>query len=60
MVYVSGEESPSRCRLRAVRLGLGKTPVRLAAATSVRDILTTLESAAGTAGDRFDPDHAFG
>ena len=29
-------------RLRAVRLGLGKAPVRLAAATSVRDILTTL------------------
>ena len=29
-------------RLRAVRLGLGKAPVQLAAATSVRDILTTL------------------
>jgi DNA repair protein RadA/Sms len=29
-------------RLRAVRLGLGKAPVRLASATSVRDILTTL------------------
>ena len=44
VVYVSGEESAEQIRLRAVRLGLGKTPVRLAAATSVRDILTTLES----------------
>ena len=29
-------------RLRAVRLGLGEAPVQLAAATSVRDILTTV------------------
>ena len=29
-------------RLRARRLGLGNAPVRLASATSVRDILTTL------------------
>src|SRR5215218_2635405 len=42
VVYVSGEESAEQVRLRAVRLGLGKAPVRLAAATSVRDILTTL------------------
>ncbi|MEO6432681.1 MAG: DNA repair protein RadA [Sphingomicrobium sp.] len=41
-VYVSGEESAEQVRLRAVRLGLGGAPVRLAAATSVRDILTTL------------------
>ena len=42
VVYVSGEESAEQVRLRAVRLGLGKAPVRLAAATSVRDVLTTL------------------
>ena len=42
VVYVSGEESAEQVRLRAVRLGLGTAPVRLAAATSVRDILTTL------------------
>jgi DNA repair protein RadA/Sms len=45
VVYVSGEESAEQVRLRAVRLGLGKAPVRLAAATSVRDILTTLGDA---------------
>src|SRR5215210_2348567 len=44
VVYVSGEESAEQIRLRAVRLGLGKSPVLLAAATSVRDILTTLEA----------------
>jgi DNA repair protein RadA/Sms len=42
VIYVSGEESAEQVRLRAVRLGLGKAPVRLAAATSVRDILTTV------------------
>src|SRR4051812_17798971 len=42
VVYVSGEESAEQVRLRAVRLGLGAAPVRLAAATSVRDILTTV------------------
>ncbi len=42
IVYVSGEESAEQVRLRAVRLGLGSAPVRLAAATSVRDILTTI------------------
>jgi DNA repair protein RadA/Sms len=42
IVYVSGEESAEQVRLRAVRLGLGAAPVRLAAATSVRDILTTV------------------
>ena len=41
-VYVSGEESAEQVRLRAVRLGLGGAPVQLAAATSVRDILTTV------------------
>jgi DNA repair protein RadA/Sms len=42
VVYVSGEESAEQVRLRAIRLGLGAAPVRLAAATSVRDILTTM------------------
>jgi DNA repair protein RadA/Sms len=42
VAYVSGEEATNQVRLRARRLGLGSAPVRLAAATSVRDILTTL------------------
>jgi DNA repair protein RadA/Sms len=42
VAYVSGEEAADQVRLRARRLGLGAAPVRLAAATSVRDILTTL------------------
>ena len=41
-VYVSGEEAADQVRRRALRLGLGNAPVKLAAATSVRDILTTL------------------
>jgi DNA repair protein RadA/Sms len=41
-VYVSGEEAAGQVRLRAERLGLAAAPIRLAAATSVRDILTTL------------------
>ncbi len=40
--YVSGEEAAGQVRLRAARLGLADAPVKLAAATSVRDILTTL------------------
>jgi DNA repair protein RadA/Sms len=43
VVYISGEEATDQVRLRARRLGLGDAPLRLAAATSVRDILTTLE-----------------
>lgn len=42
VAYVSGEEATDQVRLRARRLGLGEAPVRLAAATSTRDILTTL------------------
>jgi DNA repair protein RadA/Sms len=42
VAYVSGEEATNQVRLRALRLGLGGAPVELAAATSVRDILTTL------------------
>ncbi len=42
VAYVSGEEAADQVRLRARRLGLGNAPVQLAAATSVRDILTTV------------------
>lgn len=42
VAYVSGEEAADQVRLRAQRLGLGHAPVMLGAATSVRDILTTL------------------
>ena len=42
VVYVSGEEATGQIRMRAARLGLADAPVRLAAATGVRDILTTL------------------
>ena len=42
VIYVSGEEAADQVRLRAIRLGLGGAPVQLAAATSVRDILTTV------------------
>ena len=41
-VYISGEEAAGQVRLRAERLGLANAPIQLAAATSVRDILTTL------------------
>ncbi len=41
--YISGEEAIDQLRLRAERLGVDDAPVQLAAATSVRDIVTTLE-----------------
>ncbi len=41
--YISGEESIDQVRLRARRLGLASAPVQLAAATSVRDIVATLD-----------------
>jgi DNA repair protein RadA/Sms len=44
VVYISGEEAAAQVRLRAQRLGLGNAPVALASATSVRDILATLEN----------------
>ena len=43
VAYVSGEEAVDQIRLRAARLGLAEAPVRLAAATSVRDIVTSLD-----------------
>jgi DNA repair protein RadA/Sms len=41
-VFISGEEAVAQVRLRAERLGLCDAPVRLAAETSVEDILSTL------------------
>src|SRR3546814_3884338 len=43
VVYISGEEAAAQVRLRAQRLGLGDAAVALASATSVRDILATLD-----------------
>ncbi len=42
-VYVSGEEASAQVRMRAQRLGLGDAPVKLATATALRDIITTLD-----------------
>ena len=43
-LYVSGEEATGQVRLRANRLGLADAPVHLASATSVRDVLTTIDA----------------
>ncbi len=43
-VYVSGEEAPAQIRMRAGRLGLAQAPVRLAAETNLRNVLTTLDA----------------
>ncbi|MGR3484095.1 MAG: DNA repair protein RadA [Paracoccaceae bacterium] len=43
VLYVSGEESAGQVQLRAQRLGLTESPVKLAAETGLRDILTTLD-----------------
>jgi DNA repair protein RadA/Sms len=45
VAYVSGEESVDQIRLRAARLGLASAPVRLAAATSVGDVIATFDHA---------------
>lgn len=44
VIYATGEESASQVQLRADRLGLTSSPVKLLAATSLRDILATLEA----------------
>ncbi|KAA9009863.1 DNA repair protein RadA [Histidinibacterium aquaticum] len=46
VLYVSGEESAGQIQMRAERLGLTESPVQLAAATSLRDIMTTLDAEA--------------
>ena len=45
-IYVSGEEARAQVRMRAQRLGLDRSPVKLAADTNLRNILTTLEAEA--------------
>ncbi|MCW5751982.1 MAG: DNA repair protein RadA [Alphaproteobacteria bacterium] len=42
--YVSGEEATGQIAMRARRIGLQDSPVRLAAATNLRDIVTSLEA----------------
>ena len=42
-VYISGEEAVDQVRLRAMRLGLSSSPVHLASATNLRDILTSID-----------------
>ncbi len=42
VVYVSGEEAVAQIRMRAERLSLTEAPVKIAAETSVEDILATL------------------
>lgn len=44
--YISGEEAVDQVRLRAARLGLEKHPVELASATSVRDIIASIDKGA--------------
>ncbi|TMM54905.1 DNA repair protein RadA [Sulfitobacter sabulilitoris] len=43
-IYVTGEEASAQVRMRAQRLDLADAPVKLAAETNLRDILTTLEA----------------
>ena len=42
-MYISGEEAIDQLRLRATRLDLDGTSVKLGTATSVRDIVTTFD-----------------
>lgn len=42
-MYISGEESTNQVRIRADRLGLKKAPIKLASATSVNDILKSIQ-----------------
>lgn len=42
VLYVSGEEAVDQIRMRAERLGLSDSPVDLASATSVRDIVASM------------------
>lgn len=41
--YISGEEAIDQVRIRAQRLGLASSPVRLASTTEVKDIVATLD-----------------
>ncbi|MDB5383797.1 MAG: repair protein RadA [Rhodospirillales bacterium] len=42
-LYISGEEAVEQVRLRAARLGLSESPMALASATNLRDIIASLE-----------------
>ena len=44
VAYISGEEAAAQIALRAQRLKVAEAPVRLAAATNLRDILASLKS----------------
>lgn len=41
--YISGEEAIDQVRIRAQRLGLANSPVKLASTTEVKDIVATLD-----------------
>src|SRR5207247_9417644 len=41
--YITGEEAIDQVRLRAERLGVAASPLQLAAASNVRDIITSLD-----------------
>jgi DNA repair protein RadA/Sms len=41
--YITGEEAIDQVRLRALRLGVADTPILLAAASNVRDIIASLD-----------------
>lgn len=44
VIYISGEEAPAQIRMRARRLGTEQSPLKIAAETNLRDILTTLDN----------------
>ncbi|MBQ2810827.1 MAG: AAA family ATPase, partial [Alphaproteobacteria bacterium] len=46
--YISGEEAIDQVRIRAQRLGLANSPVKLASTTEVKDIVATIEKAKPT------------
>jgi DNA repair protein RadA/Sms len=45
-VYISGEEAVDQVRLRAQRLGVHDTPLRLASATNLNDVILSLDKEA--------------
>lgn len=45
VAYISGEEAIDQVRLRAARLGLAEIPCELASATSIRDIIASIDHA---------------
>ncbi|KJV55786.1 DNA repair protein RadA [Orientia chuto str. Dubai] len=43
-LYISGEESVNQIKLRAQRLGLTNTQIKLVSATNIHDIITTIKA----------------